>query len=290
MKFYTTDVFALSKYAGNQLATFIDCDHLSDKEMQFMAAEINFSETTFIISDKEVNGGYDVRIFTPKAEIDFAGHPTIGTAYIINKLYKNSKATSVKLNLKVGQIPVEINEDIYWMTQKQPEFGSAIDKNLMAEVLSLKEDELISEFPCMGVSTGLPFTIVPVKSLDSLSRIGINMHKYNDFCQLTNAKGILVFTPEGHSGNLDISSRVFVPWLGVPEDPATGSATGCLASYLLKYNFYSKSEIKLTVGQGYEMGRPSELYIDASLVDDNYLIKIGGKIFSVAQGEWEVGL
>ncbi|MCG8697033.1 MAG: PhzF family phenazine biosynthesis protein, partial [Bacteroidales bacterium] len=214
MKFYITDVFALSKYAGNQLATFIDCDELSDKEMQLMAAEINFSETTFINSDQEVDGGYNVRIFTPKAEIDFAGHPTIGTAYIINKLYKESDATSVKLNLKVGQIPVEILGDIYWMTQKQPEFGTVIDRKLMAEVLSLDSDELMPDFPCMGVSTGLPFTIVPVKSLDSLSRIEDNMHKYSDFCRLTDAKGIIAFTPEGHSSNLDISSRVFVPWLG----------------------------------------------------------------------------
>jgi trans-2,3-dihydro-3-hydroxyanthranilate isomerase len=226
MQFYITDVFGSQKYSGNQLATFVNCAHLSSAEMQQIAREINFSETTFITSTEPRNGGFDVRIFTPGAEVDFAGHPTIGTAYIIQKYILKEKQHLVKLNLKVGQIPVELLGDVFWMQQVEPIFGETLDTNILASVLQLSESDFDTRFPIQEVSTGLPFTIVPLKSMESLKKAIINLEKYNDFITKVWAKGILVFCPEGYSPEQHLGVRVFVNYVGIPEDPATGSGCG----------------------------------------------------------------
>ncbi len=288
MKYFITDVFGNDKYSGNQLATFFDFGILSTDEMQKIAREINFSETTFITSSKINNNGFDVRIFTPVSEIDFAGHPTLGTAYIINKYIAEKTSELVNLNLRAGQIPVTIENEIVWMKQNQPRFGNNLDKALLSEVLGLSENDIDIRYPIQEVSTGLPFTIVPLRTIDSLKRAQINLTKYNNFIEQAWAKGILIFSTETHEANHDLSSRVFVNYLGIPEDPATGSATGCLAGYLLKNNVYKNNKIELCIGQGYEINRPSELKIKAELRDNNYEINVGGKVIEVAEGDWKI--
>lgn len=287
MKFFIVDVFGKSKYTGNQLAVFTVDRPMETGEMQNMAREINFSETTFIMSEKEINGGYDVRIFTPKAEIKFAGHPTLGTAYIIKKQIIKKNVESVVLNLKVGQIPVAVENDELWMTQVQPEFGKCFDPDLMAKVLSIDKEQIDTAFPIQEVSTGLPFTIVPVKTFDAVNNAKVNAKYYNEFCGIADAKGILVFSPEAHEKGHDFSSRVFVDYLGIPEDPATGSGQGCFAGYLIKNNYFKKNSIDIKTGQGYAMGRPSVLSLKAKETGGAIEIKVGGKVFPVAEGEWE---
>ena len=179
MKYYITDVFAMGKYTGNQLATFIADKELDTDTMQTIAQEVNYSETTFIMSGKQKNKGYDVRIFTPKAEIDFAGHPTIGTAFIINKFLEAKKRKNILLNLKVGQISVEIRSDMYWMKQVQPEFSEPMDYKEISEMLNLDVSDLDTDFPVQGVSTGLPFTIVLLKNKAALVKCSLNMDIYN---------------------------------------------------------------------------------------------------------------
>lgn len=291
LKYYTVDVFAESKYTGNQLAVFTNAGELSSSQMQQIAKEINYSETTFITSDNVVSGGYDVRIFTPAAEIPFAGHPTLGTAFIIQQEIIKQTVDKVLLNLKVGQIPVTIHysnkkPEWLWMRQKAPTFHQQFQISALAEILRLEIEELDSRFPIQEVSTGIPFIIVPLKTLDSLKRIKLDKDKYWQFINTTDAKCILAFCPETYHPENNLCVRMFADYLGVPEDPATGSANGCLAGYLVQNSYYGKDEIDLRVEQGYEIQRPSLLLLQARKKIDTIEVDVGGRVIIVARGEF----
>ncbi|MCA1992655.1 MAG: PhzF family phenazine biosynthesis protein [Coleofasciculus sp. S288] len=291
MTFYIVDVFAVKKYTGNQLAVFTDADTISDAQMQRIAKEINYSETTFITSSGLRNGGYDVRIFTPETELPFAGHPTLGTAFIIQQEIITHPVETVNLNLKVGQIPVtwkteEDGSEYLWMRQKSPIFYQILESNALASVLSLNPDEIDSRFPIQEVSTGVPFIIVPLKTHASLKRIKVNREKYFNLVEKTQAKDILVFCPETYAPENDLSVRVFAESLGIPEDPATGSANGCLAGYLVKHSYFGDESVNVRVEQGYEIGRPSLLLLEAQKNEETIDVSVGGKVVMVAKGEF----
>ena len=284
MKYYIADVFAEQKYQGNQLAVFMPDREIPVNEMQQIAREINFSETTFIVTGKQENGGYGVKIFTPDSEIPFAGHPTLGTAYIIHKIIEKGKSDNVLLDLQVGTIPVTIGHDGLTMRQNEPSFGMIIENvETMAGILNINAEDIRVDYPIQLVSTGLPFFIVPLKTLDAVKRCAINHHKYQHFLDNVYRCGILVFTPDTE---FDLRVRVFMEDTGFLEDPATGSANGNLAGYLLKYNFFNDSKIKYTVGQGQEIKRPSLLRIEAEKTNGSYKILVGGNVHIVAEGEW----
>lgn len=287
IKFYIVDVFGKEKYTGNQLAVFVDSIGIGSEEMQKMAREINFSETTFINPEPNNDGSFNVRIFTPASEVDFAGHPTLGSAYIILEKILNDKKQQVTLNLKVGRIPVKNSNNALWMKQVEPRFGDKFDAKQLAEVLGISSNEIDNSFPIEEVSTGLPFTIVPLYNMASLKKCRIQQNNYQLFTKQAWAKGILVFTKEAYSADQSLAVRVFVDYLGIPEDPATGSGNGCLAAYLLKNNYFNKNEIDITVGQGYEINRPSELMLRANISERSYNIFVGGKSILVAEGHWE---
>ncbi len=288
LTFYIVDVFAEKKFAGNQLAVFRGGAKLPLATMQAIAREMHFSETTFIMSEKKINGGYDVRIFTPGAEVPFAGHPTLGTAHIIRSEIAKSNPAKIMLNLKVGQIPVTFRKNIAWMKQVPPEFGKKINVASVAEVLGLKQLEIDERFPVEEVSTGLPHIVVPLKKMDSLKRARVSLEKYNNPIKKTWAKPILIFCPESHGGRNDISVRMFADCFGIPEDPATGSGNGCLAAYLVKNRYWDKEEINIRAEQGYEINRPSLLYLRASVIDGEIQVHVGGKSIIVAKGELSV--
>ena len=285
LTFYIVDVFAEEKFAGNQLAVFRGGAKLTSEQMQTIAREMHFSETTFIISEEQHEGGYDVRIFTPAAEVPFAGHPTLGTAHIIRTEITKDNPPEIILNLKVGRIPVTFVGEISWMKQVSPEFGKKIDPASVAEVLGLKRSEIDERFPVEEVSTGLPHIIVPLKKLDSLKRARVSLDKYYNLIKNTWAKPILIFCPESHEGQNDISVRMFADYYGVPEDPATGSGNGCLAAYLVKNSYWGKEEINIRSEQGYEIKRPSLLYLKASIISEEIQVHVGGKSITVARGE-----
>ncbi|MBN1185089.1 MAG: PhzF family phenazine biosynthesis protein [Bacteroidales bacterium] len=285
-KFYITDVFAAEKYTGNQLATFINGESFSDQEMQRIAREINFSETTFITSAKFMENEYTVRIFTPVEELPFAGHPTLGTSYVIRNFVALGKPTEIILDLKVGKIPVTFVGDQCWMKQVEPRFGEVIDKGIMADIISLDKSELDEKFPVQEVSTGIPIWIVPLKGMQSLKKIRINKEKYFNLVNKSNAKAIYAYCPEGYEKHQDLSARLFADYLGVPEDPATGSACGCLAGYLMQNNYYHTETISKQIGQGYEINRPSTLFLKASKQGDSISIHVGGSVQKIAEGFW----
>jgi trans-2,3-dihydro-3-hydroxyanthranilate isomerase len=290
LRFYIVDVFSSCKYAGNQLAVVRNASELSSHEMQQIAQEMNYSETTFILSDQEINGGYDVRIFTPKREVPFAGHPSLGTAFVIQKEIIKKPVDTVFLNLKIGQIPVTLSykeekPDILWMRQKRPDFGRIYSPEEITSVLGLQIRDIDKRFPVQEVSTGIPFIIVSLKTLAALKKTRIEKDKYFELIKDTDAKAILVFCPETyHKGN-HLSVRVFADYYGVPEDPATGSANGCLAGYLVEYKYFNKNYVDIRVEQGYEIDRPSLLYLKAEKVDDEILVFVGGNAVMVAVGE-----
>ena len=289
--FYIVDVFAESKYAGNQLAVFRGGQALSTQEMQLIAREINFSETTFIMSETTRDGGYDVRIFTPKAEVPFAGHPTLGTTHIIMSEILHGQADKVALNLKAGQIPVSLStgeegKGNYWMKQIEPTFGKQFTPAVIAPILGLGAAEIDARFPIEEVSTGLPFIITPLKTLAALKRAKVAKDAYFELVKDTWAKGILIFAPQPHEAQNDLSVRVFVDYFGVPEDPATGSGNGCLAGYLVQQRYFGQPSIDVRSEQGYEIDRPSLLFLRAEEKDGKINIWVGGKAITVSRGEF----
>lgn len=291
LNFCIVDVFAEEKYAGNQLAVFTSAGTISDVQMQRIAKEMNYSETTFITSADMREGGYDVRIFTPEQELPFAGHPTLGTAYVLQQEIIKQQVKNITLNLQVGQIPVTLNYadeevDVLWMQQKPPTFHQLFTAETLAPVLNLRIDEIDSRFPIQEVSTGVPFIIVPLTNHAALKRIKVNKEKYFELVNTTEAKAILVFCPQTYNPDNDLSVRMFADYMGVPEDPATGSANGCLAGYLVQYSYCGKEEINLRVEQGYEIGRPSLLLLKAQEKENQIEVKVGGKVIMVAKGEF----
>jgi len=284
--YYIVDVFAERRYEGNQLAVFICQESLTDSEMQRIAKEMNYSETTFITSFEN----YTVRIFTPETELPFAGHPTLGTAFVIQQEFIKGKVKTIPLNLKIGQIPVlfkykgDYVSEI-WMEQKEPTFHGFFAPDLIAEVLNLKENDIDKRFRIQEVSTGVPTIITPLKSLNALKRAKINIDKYYDLIENTKAKSILIFCPETYDKNNDLNVRFFADFYGVPEDPATGSGNGCLAAYLVKQDYFNKRNIDIRVEQGYEIGRPSLLLLRAEEKESKYYVSVGGKAIIVAKGE-----
>ena len=195
MDFYILDVFDKTKYTGNQLAVFAGAEtaNLSHEEMLQIAREMNYSETTFILSSEKRNGGYDVQIFTPTKELPFAGHPTLGTAYIIKREIIKNMVDKVILNLAVGQIPVSWKGEVLWMGQNVPTFAQKHQVETLAEVLNVEVVDIDTRFPIQEVSTGIPFIIVPLKTLAALKKAQVNLDKYYQFIQTVKVTEILIF-------------------------------------------------------------------------------------------------
>ena len=291
LPFYIVDVFAEEKYAGNQLAVFRNATHLSTEQMQRIAKEINYSETTFILSEVPDQREYPVRIFTPNQELPFAGHPTLGTAFILQQEIIRQPVETVTLNLKVGQIPVTMlyangRIDRLWMQQNSPTFGQRFEAEAIAPILNLDLSDLDDRYPIQAVSTGLPFIIVPLKHQQALKQAKTNRDRLFALIETTEAKAMLIFCPETRHPINQLSVRVFVDAMGIPEDPATGSANGCLAGYLAKYDYFGDQPVEIRVEQGYEMGRPSLLFLKAQKTSDQIAVAVGGQVVMVARGEF----
>jgi trans-2,3-dihydro-3-hydroxyanthranilate isomerase len=291
LSFFLVDVFAEEKFAGNQLAVIRDAAALSGERMQQIANEMHFSETAFILSDRLRNGGFDVRIFTPSQEVPFAGHPTLGTAYVIKRFVTDKAADKVVLNLKVGQIPVTFEKNaengaVGWMEQAPPVFGKTFNVSQFAQALHLRVDDFDIRYPIQEVSTGLPFIIVPLKTLAAVKQARISLEQLLEVAKDVKA-GILVFCPETYNKGNDLNVRVFADLYGVSEDPATGSANGCLAGYLMRHRYFGTDKVNARVEQGYEVGRCSLLLLKAENKAGKLRVRVGGKVILVAEGKLE---
>ncbi|HNS22819.1 MAG TPA: PhzF family phenazine biosynthesis protein [Sedimentisphaerales bacterium] len=289
LTFHIVDVFAEQKYAGNQLAVIRNAQGLASGQMQKIAKEMGFSETTFILSETPRDGGYDVRIFTPGAEVPFAGHPTLGTAYIIRHEILGKPADRVNLNLRVGQIPVEFEpqsdgKDILWMTPKEATFHEVFQAKEVAPLLGIKTEDIDTDCPIEVVTTGLPFVFVPLRSLEAVRRAAVVKDRWLDWVKDRQAKMVFLFCRQTVESGNHIHARMFGDYYGVPEDPATGSANSCFAAYLVKHHYFGSDRIDICVEQGYEMGRPSRVYLRAQESGRKTAVKVGGRVFAVAKG------
>ena len=284
--YYIVDVFAEGKYEGNQLAVVLSGKNLSESKMQAIAKEMNFSETVFIISIEN----YEVRIFTPQTEIPFAGHPTLGAAYILKTEFIKERVKTISLNMKIGKIAVlfkykgdEISD--IWMEHKEPTFSGFFSPDVLASVLGINENDIDGRFKIQEVSTGIPTIIVPLKTLQAMQKIQINETKYKELIKNLQAKTILVFCPETINKKNDLHVRFFANYLGVPEDAATGSANGCLAAYLVKHDYFANKMIEIRVEQGIEIGRPSLLMLKAEEKSGKFFVSVGGRVVLIAKGQ-----
>ena len=284
------DVFTDKAYAGNQLAVFPDGEGLTKKQMQVLAREINFSETTFIFKATGAESDFDIRIFTPNFELPFAGHPVLGTAYAIMDLLDmwSDKKAVLNLNMKVGIIPLEKRGGNIWMTQKDPQFFKTYAgiKEIAALVNLLPED-ISDDLPLEEVSTGNKVLIVPVKSLAAMQRARGNVDKLSRFYEKSGTLAPYIFSRETVDKAAKVHSRFFVPHLGIAEDAATGSAAGPLTGYLLKHNVFGSS-FEILNEQGIEMGRPSKIFMNGAVKGGRYIIKIGGTCSLVGRGSFVI--
>jgi len=302
--FVKLDVFTAKPLEGNQLAVFTDARGLSDADMQALAREMNLSETTFVFPRDfatERQHGIKARIFTVAEELPFAGHPCLGTAFALHGPDRRSGGTTgkfrvyahenrIELDLKVGKIPVDFSfqDGMLFgeMTQPEPEFGNVLKAEDVAPVAGLEVSDIERGLPIQTVSTGLRFAIVPLKSLEALGRLALDWHKAAQYLPRTDAKFLYFVTPGGADGDGRPKMRARMVFYN-GEDPATGSAAGCCAAWMVRHGV-AQPDQQVLIEQGVEMKRPSHMYVRGgkSTEGDRIVnVRVGGTVVEVMQGE-----
>jgi trans-2,3-dihydro-3-hydroxyanthranilate isomerase len=280
--FRLVDVFTPRPLGGNQLCVVPDAGELDDGEMQAIAKEIGFSETTFVT--EAAGDRYAMRIFTPGRELPFAGHPTLGTAFVL--VSEGRVSTPATQLIAAGEIPVEVDVETgtAWMTQLPAEFGPIFpDRDLIASAIGLTTADLDPGRPVQTVSTGLPTTIVPVRDLDTLRRATRNEQLVGRAVRASGGQDLYLFAPTAEGA----TARMFDSEFGIGEDPATGSAAGPLGVYLGEYGDLDTTR-RLSIRQGEQVGRPSELGVEARREDGAWRARVGGGVHIVGRGAFEL--
>jgi trans-2,3-dihydro-3-hydroxyanthranilate isomerase len=299
LHYYTLDVFTSRPFSGNPLAVVLDAEALSGKAMQTIAAEFNLSETVFVMPPARPGNAARVRIFTPRAELPFAGHPTIGTALLLAKqqlVELDAIAPSLILEEAVGDVAVDIRmesgapEVAIMSVPKRPEQGPAApDASEIAAMLSLSADDLLPGHPPRAWSCGVPFLYVAVRNRDAIVRARVRADLWERVLKSWWAPSVFVLTFDTESPEAQVHARMFAPALGVAEDPATGAAVSALAGYLLT-PAGRDGEFHWRVEQGYEMGRPSQIELDAKVLDGRITsIRVGGRAVLMSEGWIQAG-
>lgn len=284
--YVSVDVFTRRALEGNQLAVFLDGRKLSSAEMQSIAREMNFSETTFILPQPaatEKKQGVKVRIFTPQEELPFAGHPTLGTAYVLRA---KNRRPEVTLDLRAGKIPVRFENRVGAlfgeMRQRQPEFGAIHDRNAIAAAIGLKADDLDPDLPIETVSTGFPFCIVPVRRLDVLKKLQLQWSRAEAYLNQSDARFFYLVSRETEDPKATLHARMIF-YAG--EDPATGSAAGCAAAWMVAHGVLA-SGAQGMIEQGIEAHRPSQIFVRADRAGSKATnVRVGGYVVEVMRGE-----
>ena len=285
--FIQVDVFTSQPLEGNSLAVFPDGRGLTDDEMQKIAKEMNLSETTYVLprdSAIERERGVRVRIFTVEEELPFAGHPTLGTAFAL----RGSNATrEIALDLHVGRVPVRFEEvpgqPVFGeMTQMDPEFGARHDREAVAHASGLDHGDIDPSLPIQTVSTGVPFTIVPLRGLKNIRTMNVDLRSSAEYLERSGGKFFYFVTRE----TVDPAARLHARMIFYNgEDPATGSAAGCAAAWAVAHGVIPPDERTL-IEQGLEIKRPSRIFVRASRKDDRVVnVRVGGNAVETIRGE-----
>jgi len=298
--YLTLDVFTSAVFGGNQLAVFPDARDIPEEHLLSITREFNYSETTFCYPPADPAHAARVRIFTPGNEVPFAGHPTVGTAIALAALGKAGATqgeSHIVLEEGVGPVPVKVVLDgesawAQFSVAKLPEIGPAApSRSMFAKILGLETDEILgAPYAPQAISCGLPFLMVGVKNLDALGRARIRYDRWEATLKSSWAPDLFVYTRDAETSPTHFRARCFVPSMAVPEDPATGSANACFAGYLATRERARDGAFRWTVDQGVEMGRPSQIAIEADKVDGAIAaIRVGGSAVRVMSGTVRVG-
>jgi trans-2,3-dihydro-3-hydroxyanthranilate isomerase len=294
----TADVFTDVPFGGNQLAVFPDASGIPEHRLLDVTREFNYSETTFVYPPDDRAHTRRVRIFTPGGEVPFAGHPTVGTAHVlaaIGEIPLTGDTTHIVLGEKVGPVPVSIRaragKPVFAQLSvaKLPEAGSPPpSRELLADVLGLDVAELRDgDWSPQAFSCGLPFLFVPLRDRAAVARARVRMESWERALQKTATPEVFVFAAGGERAGTDFHARMFAPGLNVPEDPATGSACAAVAGYLAPRDprRSMESTLRWTIEQGFEMGRPSILEVEADISAGQVsAVRVGGASVLVARG------
>jgi len=281
------DVFSSRPLEGNSLAVFSDGRGLSDAEMQSIAKEMNLSETTFILPREaatERERGIRVRIFTVQEELPFAGHPTLGTAFALRG---QSGTQQVVLELNVGKVPVHFEDKagepaFGEMTQIDPNFGMQHDREAVARATGLRVEDFDDSLPIETVSTGIPFTVTPLKSLAVIRNLHIHLDRAAEYLEKAGGKFFYFVSRETVDRDARLHARMLF-YNG--EDPATGSAAGCTAAWMVAHGV-AKPDERVLIEQGVEMKRPSRIFVRASQRDNRIVnVRVGGHSVEIMRGE-----
>ena len=285
--FVQLDVFSSQVFGGNPLAVFLDGRGLSDQEMQALAREMNLSETTFVLPREpsvERERGVRVRIFTVREELPFAGHPTLGTAF---QLRGSTGAREVALDLNAGKVPVQFEEKpgqpvFGEMTQVNPEFGLRHDREAVVRACGLRDGDIDPSLPIQTISTGLAFTIVPLRGIDIARNLHVDMRGSEEYLERSGGKFFYFVSRE----TVDPSARLHTRMMFYNgEDPATGAAAGCAAAWMVAHGV-AQPEERVVIEQGIEMKRPSRIFVRASRRDDRVVnVRVGGNVVEILRGE-----
>jgi len=284
--FVQVDVFTDRIFGGNQLAVFLEPDGLSDAEMQAIAREMNLAETTFVLPPSRSDCAARVRIFTPSTELPFAGHPTIGTAWVLaNQGRLPTSTDEFALEEGIGRVPVRLEGNTIWMSHREAEFGPPLaNRAEIVGALSLSEPDLLSGQPIRTGSTGVRFLYVPLTSREAVDRADPNLRELARACG-DERHGVFVFAPDGPA---NVYSRMFAgDTLGIAEDSATGSASGPLGAYVAENRVLpvTSERIEMVSLQGNKMGRPSHVRIRLEMHDQRASsIQVGGGVVPVLSG------
>ncbi|MCX7165533.1 MAG: PhzF family phenazine biosynthesis protein [Rhodocyclales bacterium] len=289
-RFHIVDVFAERPYTGNQLAVVTGSDGLSDETMQQLAAETNYSETTFVSSTPEPDGGYRVRIFTPAREIAFAGHPILGTAWVVRHHLAPAAAGPVRLNLAVGQVPVTFESsttdgEVAWFLAPPVTLGPICAPERIAVALGILPDDIETRVPVRQFSAGTSAMIVPLRGLDALRRSRLDLAAFAPLASEGFPPLVYLFCTETHQPGNDLCARFFFEAHGLREDPATGNGAAFLGAYLLEHEFFAAGDLSLRIEQGYEMRRPSLVRLRARMAGGKREVRVGGRVIPIVQGD-----
>jgi trans-2,3-dihydro-3-hydroxyanthranilate isomerase len=288
-RIHIVDVFAEQPYAGNPLAVVIGAAPLDDAVMQRIAAEMNFSETTFLSSVPEADGGYRVRIYTPAREIAFAGHPILGTAWVIRQQLAPG-AAEIRLNLAVGPLAVRFEIDTSgreaaWFQAPAVQLGTLCAHAEIAPALGLRLEDLDTAYPVQMAAAGTAAMLVPLSSLDALRRARLNLDRYASLAQQGLPPLTYLFCRETRTPGYDLAARFFFEAHGVREDPATGNGAAFLGHWLLRHAYFPQPRLDLRIEQGQEVQRPSLVLLRAARDGEQTRVSVGGYVVATLKGE-----
>ena len=288
-RFYIVDVFADRAYSGNPLAVVVCDSPLPCETMQQVAAEMNFSETIFVAVQPDVAAAYGVRIFTPAREIEFAGHPILGAAWIIHHHLAAVPSNVIQLNIATATITVRIETDaggrqLLWFRAPPMRLGRTVPVAAVAESVGLMASDVEAALPIQVVSAGTAAMVIPVRTLDALYRSQIDLSCYKQLTGRGYPPLMYLFTRSAFDPEKDVSARFFFEANGVREDPATGNGAAFLAAYMLQHLVPPGERVELRIDQGRTMSRPSEIRLRMRSHEGRQDVEVGGSVVPVVEG------